>query len=132
MKEYLPIFVYGTLKRGQVREGMWPRKPLRVEGATTLGTLYDLGPYPALVSGEDVVEGELWIVAPADLVETLRVLDKIEEVRPDGQGLYERRIITCRSEAGEMHRAYAYYYARLDDLAGRAPIKSGGGGVSFR
>lgn len=58
MNRHLPIFVYGTLKRGEEREAMWPRWPVRVEAATTLGILYDIGPYPALAAGDDVVEGE--------------------------------------------------------------------------
>jgi gamma-glutamylcyclotransferase (GGCT)/AIG2-like uncharacterized protein YtfP len=69
------VFVYGTLKRGQVRERSWPRQPLAVEPAWTLGRLFDLGPYPGLLAGTDRVLGELWRFAAEDLPETLRVLD---------------------------------------------------------
>ena len=61
------IFVYGTLKRGEVRETSWPRQPVSIEWGTLAGRLHDLGPYPALVEGEDKVLGELWQVEPADL-----------------------------------------------------------------
>lgn len=128
MNERLPIFVYGTLKRGQVRERMWPKEPVRVEVATTLGRLFDLGPYPALVSGDDVVEGELWHDSSDDIDETLQTLDEIEEVHPNGQGLYERRIVTCRNEAGQMLKAFAYFYARISELTGKTPIASGDDG----
>ena len=49
------VFVYGTLKRGEARARLWPRKPQAVEPATVRGTLYDLGDYPALVPGDDTV-----------------------------------------------------------------------------
>src|SRR5438093_3247250 len=48
-QEALPVFVYGTLKRGEERARCWPRSPERVVPATTQGRLYDLGTYPALV-----------------------------------------------------------------------------------
>lgn len=126
--KHLSIFVYGTLKRGQVRERMWPRKPVRVEAATTAGALFDLGPYPALVQGSDVVEGELWHIAAGDMGETLRTLDEVEGYLPEGVNLYERRVVTCRSETGQMLQAWAYFYARVESLAGKTAVKPGGDG----
>src|SRR5687767_8797421 len=115
MNELLPIFVYGTLKRGEEREGKWPKRPTRVTMATTLGKLYDLGPYPALAQGDDVVAGELWHLAPLDVEQALKTLDAVEGVLPEGTGLYERRVVRCRNEAGQMMNAYAYFYARAAD-----------------
>lgn len=46
------LFVYGTLKRGQCRETMWPRPPVSVRPAFIRGRLYDLGPYPAIWCGD--------------------------------------------------------------------------------
>lgn len=128
MNQQLPIFVYGTLKRGESREPLWPAQPARVEGATTLGSLYDLGPYPALIPGSDVVAGELWHISPADLEATLARLDGIEGFLPEGNNLYERRVVRCRNEAGQMLEAYTYLYARQEELAGKAPLRSGGDG----
>jgi gamma-glutamylcyclotransferase (GGCT)/AIG2-like uncharacterized protein YtfP len=128
MDELLPIFVYGTLQRGQERERLWPQRPLRVEEATTVGRLYDLGPYPALVPGDDVVEGELWYVAAEDLSATLKTLDRIEEYSQGSQNLYERRAVRCRNVAGQIREAYAYFYAREADLAGKSPLPHGANG----
>jgi gamma-glutamylcyclotransferase (GGCT)/AIG2-like uncharacterized protein YtfP len=72
------VFVYGTLKRGEVRARSWPRLPLKVDPATVRGTLFDLEAYPALVEGNQIVAGELWHFAPDDIPETLAVLDMIE------------------------------------------------------
>ncbi len=106
------IFVYGTLKRGQCRERSWPRQPLSVEPAWTLGRLYDLGPYPALVAGDDRVRGELWRFAAEDLPETLRVLDGIEGFRNQPGDLYRRVVAECMTKAGQVANAFTYRYAR--------------------
>jgi len=106
------VFVYGTLKRGQEREGCWPRKPLRVASAEMRGQLYDLGPYPALVPGTDRVLGELWFLAEADVAETLRVLDEVECYGIEDVDLYVRRVIECWTlDDGERHAAYVYFLA---------------------
>lgn len=92
------------------------------------GALFDLGPYPALVQGSDVVEGELWHIAAEDLDKTLRTLDEVEGYLPEGTNLYERRVVTCCSEAGQKVQAWAYFYGRVESLAGKTPIKPGGDG----
>lgn len=114
--EVLPIFVYGTLKRGQIRERCWPHSPVRIETATTLGRLFDVGPYPALLPGSRLVAGELWFVAAEHLEETLRVLDEIECYGNDDVDLYVRRIVPCVTESGRTERAYVYHFADEAEL----------------
>ena len=109
--EHLPVFVYGTLKRGEERSNRWPHPPVKVERATTSGRLRDLGPYPALVEGAGIVLGELWHLRLADLPETLRVLDEIECFGTENVDLYVRRIVSCRNDQGELYRAYTYFFA---------------------
>lgn len=93
----LGIFVYGTLKKNQLRGSLWPRPPVSVGPAVTLGALWDLGSYPGLHPGSDWVLGELWIFPPNDIEETFRVLDEIEEYDPkEDRGLYLRRQIDVR------------------------------------
>lgn len=89
------IFVYGTLKRGQIREAAWPRKPVTVHQAMVLGELYDLGEYPALIHGSDRIVGEVWRIAKADVPETLGVLDRIEGCFGGPDDLYERVLRPC-------------------------------------
>jgi gamma-glutamylcyclotransferase (GGCT)/AIG2-like uncharacterized protein YtfP len=121
MMELLPIFVYGTLKRGQCREKYWPRAPLSVETAFTRGRLYDLGPYPAMTAGHDLIRGELWHLRPEDLGATLETLDSIEGC-VDGTGdQYIRVVIDCLDETGRRQRAYAYHFAQLEKI-GRFPV----------
>jgi gamma-glutamylcyclotransferase (GGCT)/AIG2-like uncharacterized protein YtfP len=113
---HLPVFVYGTLQRGEERCHRWPFPPLRVDVALARGRLYDLGPYPALSDGEDWVRGELWHLQPEHLAETLRVLDQIECYGHEDVDLYVRRMIACRTMAGEELRAYAYFFAHSSEL----------------
>ena len=122
MTEPKRIFVYGTLKRGEPRENNWPRRPLAVEWATLCGQLRDLGAYPALLEGSDIVLGELWEIAFEDLPVTLRTLDEIEGFRQDGEDLYVRRVVTCHNLAGEPRAGFTYYFAHPDDIATKPTV----------
>ena len=117
----LAVFVYGTLRRGEVREECWPQAPLRVQPATLGGELRDLGEYPALVAGSDMILGELWQFAAADIPATLARLDEIEWFGQDEWDLYSRRVVTCRTRVGEEFQAYSYWYANPGDLSD-APV----------
>ncbi len=114
-QQVFALFVYGTLMRGQSRERCWPHAPLAVEPATVRGALYDLGPYPAMIAGSDLVEGELWHVAPEHIEDTLRALDAIEGYSGGDRDLYRRVLIDCETRGGAME-AWTYHYARLDRL----------------
>lgn len=120
--EHLPFFVYGTLKRGEIRESMWPRPAAHVEPATTCGRLFDLGPYPALLDGDGEIAGELWHVSPADFRVTLATLDRIECYGVDEVDLYVRRIVTCRTQSG-LRRAYAYFLADARSVEHLAEVR---------
>lgn len=85
------MFVYGTLKRTQVRERCWPFSPLQVRTATVCAAMYDLGPYPALVAGSDRVAGEVWEFTSEQMTKTLAVIDEVEGCPL----LYHRVKIAC-------------------------------------
>lgn len=111
------FFVYGTLKRRECREHMWPRQPITIEDAWVYGELYDTGSYPALIPGTDKVLGELWTFASSDFEAITRVLDEIEEYRPlDPYNLYNREVVECETASGRRAMAQTYLYARLKDL----------------
>ncbi len=119
------FFVYGTLKRGQCRERMWPRQPIGVRHAFVLGRLYDLGPYPAIrFDGErsdlDWIRGEVWTIARPDFPETIAALDRIEQTnQPGHQNLYDQVIVRVH-EVPEISSpsglALAYQYASCHSL----------------
>src|SRR5687767_9038822 len=105
------IFVYGTLQRGECRERCWPHAPLRIDEAVIRAALYDLGPYPAIGPGDELVRGELWEIAPDQLEETLRVLDEVEGYTQLGHDLYVRRLVACQLGDGRELSAWTYYFA---------------------
>lgn len=111
------FFVYGTLKRGECRQHLWPATPSVIEEAWVLGSLYDAGSYPALLPGNDKVLGELWTFPHSDFESIAKVLDDIEEYRPnDPYNLYNREVIDCETLSGRRTSAQTYIYARLHDL----------------
>ncbi len=86
------VFVYGTLRRGEVRDiNRLQPTPRWVGQGSVAGLLYDLGDYPGLLLTPDAsdsrVHGEVYDVAP----ELERQLDVIEEVWPQSTGEYVRR-----------------------------------------
>lgn len=113
----LAVFVYGTLKTRQCREGCWPEKPVRIDKVWTLGQLYDTGPFPALFAGSDHVAGELWTFSRETIDSVLRALDIVEEYVPgqEATNLYNRVLVECTDQAGRVHVAYTYLYGRTDD-----------------
>ncbi|MFN7291863.1 MAG: gamma-glutamylcyclotransferase [Pirellula sp.] len=82
MTEPNAFFVYGTLKKKQLRGGMWPRQPASVVPGVVRARLFDLGPYPAALNGDVWLLGEIWQFQHLDLAETKRVLDQIEGYEP--------------------------------------------------
>lgn len=106
------LFAYGTLApRGpeEAARGGWIADAVR-------GTLYDLGPYPALVScgepGTGWVEG---FTRPIDHDELINRLDPYEGV---ADGLYRRVGVTTR--LGK--QAWVYVYARPLPPNARGPL----------
>jgi gamma-glutamylcyclotransferase (GGCT)/AIG2-like uncharacterized protein YtfP len=144
MKTSIPIvtnvFVYGTLKRGQCREQMWPRAPLSIRPGYVRGWLFDLGPYPAMwcadcheVDGDtcddtpcpcDWVEGEIWSLAKEDMAITIDELDAIEETnQPHTFNQYDQILVRVH-QSPEAHAtasssvlALTYQFSRLGDIA---------------
>lgn len=132
------VFVYGTLKRGQCREQMWPRPPLSICPGFVRGWLFDLGPYPAMWCGDchelgddghdsescscDWIEGEIWSLAEAEMAVTIKTLDEIEETnQPQAHNYYDQILVrvyesptTARSTT-RSRLALTYQFSRLND-----------------
>lgn len=118
----LSVFVYGTLKKDQLRGSMWPRRPLSIHPAIATGQLWDLGSYPGIYDGDDRILGELWTFAREDLQPTLDVLDGIEGYDPSSDsGLYLRRVIEVRSNH-EQIEAFAYFISDIRKWPGARRI----------
>jgi len=121
--EIQSLFVYGSLKRGFLREATWPHPPLHVHVGCIHAQLFDLGPYPAVVlssgtdSRNDCVLGEVWTIAPGHIAQTLRVLDEVEGFvlhRDDNE--YLRKVIEVTLDTGNRIQAFVYEYANRNRL----------------
>jgi len=112
------IIAYGTLKKGQQREHIMPGE--FVSGGKIKGELYDLGPYPGLVNGNDQVLCEVYL--SSDLIEDIRLLDQIEgtDLNPP---LYQRKLVPVECVDGKLRFGICYFYN--GDLDGAAKIEDG-------
>lgn len=83
------VFVYGTLRRGEVNDiNELQPVPGFVGHASLNGTLYPMGWYPGLVLGGAMpVAGEVYSVTP----ELEARLDEIEGLLPEPSGEYTKR-----------------------------------------
>ena len=94
------VFVYGTLRRGDVRDiNQLQPAPVFVGMASVQGVLYDLGAYPGvLLGGEGMVTGEVYAISAA----LEQALDTIEEVWPQATGEYNKREVMVQ-QIGRAH-----------------------------
>lgn len=71
------VFVYGTLRHGQRNHHLLAQSPWLGNHATPpIYSLYDLGHYPAVITGHSVIYGEVYQVDER----TLAQLDLLEDV----------------------------------------------------
>lgn len=106
------MFVYGTLKQGQLNARLLEPFARTVEPAWTHGVLFDVGEFPALIQGDGAVRGELVRLDPATIPAALALVDRLEEYQADDEpsSMYLRRIVDVWTDRGEQERAYIYFY----------------------
>lgn len=122
------VFVYGTLRRGDVRDITRLRPaPQFVGMASVAGVLYDLGLYPGVVLGGPArVTGEVYVIS----AELERQLDVIEEVWPQQTGEYRKQAVRVRlgqalASSGAVELDCLVYEINPDRAAGQ-PVITGG------
>jgi gamma-glutamylcyclotransferase (GGCT)/AIG2-like uncharacterized protein YtfP len=106
--ERLPLFAFGTLRRGQVNhhylEGRYERVvPARLPGYSSVGPLMiDLSP-------GGIVSGELFFLRPGSYDVTMADCDELEGITPrqSRYAVYERKCVRVLTEHGEFD-AWAY------------------------
>jgi len=94
------VFVYGTLRRGEVNDiNLLAPPPVFLANASLDGTLYPLGWYPGLVlGGPGRVVGEVYAISPALEIR----LDEIEGLLPEPTGEYLKRTVQVDVESGSL------------------------------
>jgi len=111
----LPVFVYGTLRRGEKNyAGYLAGRTIREEPATAAGRLFYVadGGYPYLEPGPGAVAGDLIHLDPELYDETLQRLDALEEYAPgdEANSVYLRRETSVVLADGERVAAWIYYW----------------------
>ena len=96
-------FVYGTLLQGESNHSYYLENDWCIGSALVSGfDMFDVGYFPAVVSGKGTVQGELYEIT----AETLKRLDGLE-----GEGsLYIRKCVPVVRESGETAFASIYIY----------------------
>ncbi|MFB6892261.1 gamma-glutamylcyclotransferase family protein [Kitasatospora sp. NPDC056327] len=113
MPAALPFFVYGTLLTGERNHAAFlAGRCAGVRAAVLEGAALHAGPgfpyaVPDAAPGRRIT-GELVTILPAAHPGTLAALDRLEDCRPDGGGLYVRRRLTVRTDDGEPADAWVY------------------------
>lgn len=106
----IPVFVYGTLRRGGWNHYRIQQAAEQVVDAKTSGSIYHNGSYPYLFEGEGTVRGELVFIKPRFYKRAMQELDGMEGYSPNRRhNHYDRKVITCVTKTGEEVQAYAYF-----------------------
>jgi gamma-glutamylcyclotransferase (GGCT)/AIG2-like uncharacterized protein YtfP len=110
-KRHLLVFVYGTLKRGEINHDLLAPAIQSIERGWVEGILHDVGEFPAMVEGTGQVHSELMRVAADDLPRILPILNRLEgyDPRNESGSLYHRRIVDASCASGRHKRAHAYF-----------------------
>lgn len=104
----MKVFVYGTLLPGLCLHGLMRDADWVDHAFIEDADLFDLGEYPAMVSGKGWVAGEVYEVND----DILSQLDRAEGFLPENpdHSLYIRRMVTAWGLDGEIFDAAAYFY----------------------
>ena len=108
--EYL--FVYGTLMPDHGNYRSIESYVVSSTKARTSGSLVDLGPFPAMLHREGIVQGVLLEIDK----HALEITDHIE-------GYSSSRENCLYLEDGEQVEAWTYFFAKPDPIAGRPTCK---------
>lgn len=103
-----PIFVYGTLRRGEERFGLYGFQTILHEEAylDDFQLLNIGGSFPGIVPGEGRVRGEVHLYSDLGLLDRIECF---EEAFPH-QSLFLRRWVSASLPSGEPHSAMAYVF----------------------
>lgn len=110
------LFVYGTLRRGEIRHKLIEHCKFLGYGTVKGFRLFDLGDYPGAVAGSGKVHGELYEVDD----KVIRWLDFVEGLRIR---LFRRIEVQVNDEAGNVVSAYLYEY--ISDFSHAQEIEDG-------
>ncbi|MGQ0636204.1 MAG: gamma-glutamylcyclotransferase family protein [Planctomycetaceae bacterium] len=118
MTDSLPLFVYGTLRRGEVNHHLLAESYDRSLPATLRGYRRSVAAhgFPVILPATgQMVEGELYFPRPHDYLSTLSRCDVLEGILPGGLAgeHYRRKQVLAESTEGTF-AAWAYVAAAAE------------------
>ena len=118
----LKVFVYGTLKPGEVNYQRYcTGKVIQAQSAIAPGQLFDLpAGYPAMTQGLGWVQGFVLSFEGSGMLAQLDDLEDYDVGRPASQNLYERHYIKIFNPAGHSLGAAWVYLMSLERIRGMA------------
>ena len=111
-RSMLNVFVYGTLKPGEVNYQFYCQNKVRSHTpGYTRGNLYDLPlGYPGMTEGENKVQGVLLTFGDFGVLQDLDRLEGYQEQREVSLNEYYRQLVPVYSQKDEfLGKAYAYF-----------------------
>ena len=122
------MFVYGTLKEGRpLDRPMFAKTRLAVKPATIIGYIYNTGWFPGVkLDGKHEVIGEVHEFRSKDMKTIIPTMDSIEGYnpdRPEGNNLFNRRVVVAKTKDGKEVEAYVYEFNK--DISEKHRVKSG-------
>jgi gamma-glutamylcyclotransferase (GGCT)/AIG2-like uncharacterized protein YtfP len=122
--DLLKVFVYGTLKPGKSNYAVYCQGKVIAEiKAYTWGKLYDLPVgYPAMIKGNNPIEGYLLTFADPTVLNDLDYLEDYDPKLPITENGYYREIVPIYQPSGELlTEAWTYFMTleKVTELGGR-------------
>lgn len=114
MTEYLPVFVYGTLRKEHGNyKNILEGNTVREESASMNGKLFMVGGFPGMIQhNESRVVGELMYIDPKKYERTMERLDWLEGYRKNDQSsMYIRKQVKVWNGSVGI-TAWTYYWNR--------------------
>jgi gamma-glutamylcyclotransferase (GGCT)/AIG2-like uncharacterized protein YtfP len=108
----LPLFAFGTLRRGEANHRLLENRFDRCLPATLPGfcrTIASHGFLVVIVAAGETVEGELFFLRDETYDESLRRCDELEDISPgETSGPYYRRVRRIVTTSEGPHAAWVY------------------------
>jgi gamma-glutamylcyclotransferase (GGCT)/AIG2-like uncharacterized protein YtfP len=119
----LKVFVYGTLKPGESNYPFYCEgKVIEEIKAYIQGQLYNLPVgYPAMIKGNNLIEGYLLTFADPNVLTELDVLESYDPKRSPSENEYYRQIVPIYDQSGNsLGEAWAYFMTleKVTELGG--------------
>ena len=114
------VFVYGTLRTGDIRHGVETFEEMLAPEAYLEGfDMLDLGGFPGLIDfDQGGAAGLPGIRGEVHLYEHMGILDRIEgyNSRDPKKGMYNRRQVTVHTPEGDIEGCWVYTYNAAEGL----------------